>query len=587
MQTRPLAPILLAALLSRATALHAQPAPPAAAGGQPSAPAPDARELARERFERARALFQQQSWAAALAELREALRLFPTWPATSYAAHCLKKLGRFDESLDMYGALLRDFGDKLPDEARQRALQEVEEMRRLVGTIDIDGAELGAAITINQQARGDYPLLAPIRVPAGSHIVRVYKEGFEPFETRVEVAGGTSERVTARLRRLVEMGTLHVHEARGRELSVIVDGVVVGQTGAGPLSVPLSPGKHVVFLRGQGKLGTPPATVTIRVNEASPLRVEAESLDASLRLVPRPFDALVSIDGVDVGRGFWDGGVHPGRHKIEVAAEGFLPEAREVAIQENQREVIVIELSRDPDSPFWRAPPPPPHFMVELGAGAMLAPSLEGDVVGSCVGDCSQGLGVGTTGAIRGGYVLSSGVSFGLMAGYLSVSQRTSSREATLRVGPSRAVTASVDDTVELTGVLAGAWVGYSFVARLPVHLRLSAGGLLGKTSDARLGVLGTSDSPGYPVGTVSQAQAARFFYITPELRVGLPLRRGVEIYAGLEVPALFSLKRQRWSTDQGFYAGPDEGYGWFDDDTWLGGVIFSFVPGFGARFDL
>ena len=32
-----------------------------------------------------------------------------------------------------------------------------------------------------------------------------------------------------------------------------------------------------------------------------------------------------------------------------------------------------------------------------------------------------------------------------------------------------------------------------------------------------------------------------------PELRIGLPLRRGVEIYAGLEVPTFFSLKRQRW----------------------------------------
>src|SRR5262249_18389672 len=98
----------------------------------------------------------------------------------------------------------------------------------------------------------------PLRVLPGSHGVLLYKEGFEPFATRVEVAGGQTTRVPASMRRLKQTGTLQVTEVHGRELDVIVDGTGVGKTSAAPLSLPLAPGKHVVLLRGERHLGTAP-----------------------------------------------------------------------------------------------------------------------------------------------------------------------------------------------------------------------------------------------------------------------------------------------------------------------------------------
>jgi hypothetical protein len=165
-------------------------------------PPESAMNRAKERFERGRELFKQQQWAAALAEFLESRRLHPTLTGAAHAATCLKKLGRFDESLDMFAALLREFGEKMSPEAKQKTLQEIEETRRLVGTIEIDGAEPGATVVVDQQPRGDYPLLEPLRVAAGSHIVRVFKEGYEPFETRLDVAGNTTARASARLRKL-------------------------------------------------------------------------------------------------------------------------------------------------------------------------------------------------------------------------------------------------------------------------------------------------------------------------------------------------------------------------------------------------
>src|SRR5262249_20181463 len=166
------------------------------------------------------------------------------------------------ESLGMYEALLREFPD-LPADTKATAQREIVELRGLVGTIEIDGAELGAGVSVDGESRGDYPLLEPLRVRVGGHVVRVYKEGFEPFERRLDIAGGQRAQVTAHLRALrnEEIGRLQVVELGGKELDVLVDGVAVGKTPRweGPVAV----GNHVVTLRGEGDLGTQPVSVPV------------------------------------------------------------------------------------------------------------------------------------------------------------------------------------------------------------------------------------------------------------------------------------------------------------------------------------
>lgn len=191
-----------------------------------AAPTPDPnKQLAKERFQQGHVLFTQEAWGPALAEMLESIRLYPTAPATAQAAFCLKKLARYDESLELYAKLVRDFGPKLEPASKQQILNEIEETKRLVGIIEIKGSVPGAVIAVDQRKRGDYPLLEALRVPAGSHVVRVHKEGYEPFETLVDVAGATTQHVQAALIKLKATGALQVFESTGKELSVVVDGV--------------------------------------------------------------------------------------------------------------------------------------------------------------------------------------------------------------------------------------------------------------------------------------------------------------------------------------------------------------------------
>ncbi|KYF71954.1 hypothetical protein BE15_27185 [Sorangium cellulosum] len=590
---------LFTALLPRGTAL-AQSAPAAIDGAE------DRRRRAEEHFHKGRRLFGEGAVSAALAEFQESRRLYPTESATRSAALCLERLHRFDEALDLFEAALRDFSDTMDVTAKDADQRGVVRMRGLVGTVDIQGAEPGAAITVDGQSRGEFPLLAPLRVAAGSHGVRVYKEGFEPFETRVEIAGGQTARVSARLRRLRQTGTLQVTEARGRALEVVVDGTRVGTTSAAPMSLPLAPGRHVVLLRGEGRLGTVPVNVTVRVNEVEPLRLEAEVLDAALRIAPVPVDARVSIDAVELGRGVWEGQVRAGKHTVEVAAEGFLPERREVSLRRGGRAALTVPLARDPRSPFWRKPPPPPHFLVEMSTAPLIVPSFGGDVAGTCNEACRSGVGVGGYQVLRGGYEKSSGLSYGVSIGALSATQRISDRSTSLNiVGDPVATTgtpaaradseddAVVHDVLRLRGLFLGAWIGYATDAGLPIRFRLGAGGLSGSMSDGRWGSFTASkrtesgEVQRYAIGTLVQTQPARFVFVTPEVRVGLPLGRHVELNAGLEVPVCFAvLSRPRWSEAQGVDAGAD-GYGWFSADPLVSGAFVLVAPTVGARFDL
>ena len=156
-----------------------------------------------------------------MAEFLASRELYPTRVATNNAAIALRKLQRYDEALDMFETFLRDF--EVPPRERKEAQKQLTELRALVGTIDIVGAEAGASIVVGSVDRGEYPPVKPIRVAAGTHVVRLFKEGYEPFETRIDVAGGSIASVEAKLARL--MPALHVgaiDEPLGRRAGVLL-----------------------------------------------------------------------------------------------------------------------------------------------------------------------------------------------------------------------------------------------------------------------------------------------------------------------------------------------------------------------------
>ncbi|AUX42052.1 uncharacterized protein SOCE26_034770 [Sorangium cellulosum] len=545
-----------------------------------------AREKAAEHYGRGRAFYDKREWSKALAEYAAARQLYPSWTATASAALCLTQLGRHDEALEMFETLLRDFGDRLPAAAKQAAQRQLDELRRLVGILEVDAAEPGALIVVDGRPRGEAPLPAPLRLTSGSHWVRVFKEGFEPFEQRVEIAGDRVVRVSARLRPLLRMGRLRVVEQGGRPLDVVVDGNVMAKT---PWEGLLAPGEHTVVLRGERHLGTPPVRVQVEVDKTVPLTLSAEELASALRVEPVPVNATVAVDGVTVGRGLWEGRLRAGAHRVEIAAPGFLPESRRVVLGRDQIEVARVTLERDPSSPFWRKPARPPRFVVEGILDGMLVPSFGGGVAGTCIRGCDDALGTGLAAVLHAGYELGVGLGFGVTAGYVAASQELDDRETAITpVGLARNL-GTVDDQLTLRGVMLGGWLGFTVPLgeRFPLQFRVGAGALVGSLLDERSG--GTFTASGgapYDINTFTQKHPARFAYVTPEVRIGFPIGRRVQLNAGVALPVLIDLKGSVWDVAQVVPAGTDGRGSFPEKETLVGSVVLTVAPGIGVRYE-
>ena len=200
----------------------------------------------------------------------------------------------------------------------------------------------------------------------------------------------------------------------------------------------------------------------------------------------------MAVDSVVIGRGTWEGRLRAGAHRIEVAATGFVTGAQEVTLPRGERRVVVVALPRDPGSPFWRKPPRPARFFLEVTGGAAVVPSFGGDVVGGCAGACGAGIGIGAHAALHAGYELGGGFGFGLTLGYLFVSQPANGRPAKLApVGAPSPDPGTLSDVIALhRGGLGGAFVGVSIGDRFPVHLRLGGGVAFATVTDTRSGRL-------------------------------------------------------------------------------------------------
>ncbi len=557
----------------------AAPAPPASATAAAQAgsegPTPAMKEEARGHFTKGLGLMQEGAFSAALAEFTASLDLFPTRNATLNAAYCLRKLQRFDDSLDMYERFLRDF-QNIPPEDKSLAQRAISDLRALVGTVDIQGGEPGALISISGVARGEYPPVAPLRVAAGSQLVRIFKEGYEPYETRVDVAGGSFVRVQAKMQALKASGRLKITESGGRTVDVIVDNSVVGQA---PWEGSVAVGKHMVMLRGQGKLGTQPVSAEVKSGALSSLSVRAEELDGALRVTPTPPNALVALNSVDLGSGNWTGRVKSGSQKVEISAPGFLKQTREVKVEAGGISVVNVALERDEDAPQWQKPS---KFFADATIGFAIAPSFGGDVADGCTSGCTGGVGIGPLAQLHAGYERGPGFGIGLTLGYLAAFQDTTNRVAKLTPAVNQPqLLGSGTDHLRLSGFAAGAHLSIRYGEKIPFLARASGGVFFANVRDERTSAF---TEQGFKIDSAAFATDALYAFANPEVRLGYKFTDQFEASLGLQAFLLIATKQPTWDSTIQLKAGNQ--IGTYAPDTLTGQVVFFVVPAVAARYD-
>ncbi len=151
---------------------------------------------------------KDQNYDAALAEFLASRELFPTQVALLNAAISLTRLGRYDEALQMYAELFAAFGASMTPEERALANDEMADLQSRLGELELTVNEPGADVQVDGRDCGSTPLPAALRVAPGTHLVRVTKLGFEPFEGRVVVASQQKRSLRAVLKATPAPATL-------------------------------------------------------------------------------------------------------------------------------------------------------------------------------------------------------------------------------------------------------------------------------------------------------------------------------------------------------------------------------------------
>jgi hypothetical protein len=510
---------------------------PAALWAQAAAPAADAgpddpekrKEEAKVRFQRGLELVQNESWDAALAEFLASRKLFPTRVALKNAALSLRQLKRSVEALAMYNELVTTFGGSIPPEERKTIDDAIAQLKLAVGEVQIDSDQPGSTVVIDGQQQAGATPMAAIGVNAGTHSVRISKEGYESFEAQVLVAGGQRETVHGKLKALSTIGRLVVRESGGKALDVVVDGAVVGKTPRyeGVLAV----GPHTVFLKGEGNLGTAPSQAIVKENQAATLTLAAVELDSEIRIEPVPANASVFVDGVQLGNGVWEGRLQSGAHQIEIAGDGFVAYRKTTSLTKGKKELVKVRLERDLSNPMWSAGFVP-HLYLELFGGGTFGPTGFG---GDPDSDKESGTALGFIAGARGGYQFVKGFSGELGLGFFYLGQTlerkvsaAAEHDVTLRSTNYKDETRFAAPYVELSAA-------YQMLDKTPLTFRLGGGVARAKASfknngtfsgticDGAVDSCDEADMISYDT-KVTIPEEPRFLvvpFVAPEVRIG------------------------------------------------------------------
>jgi hypothetical protein len=433
-------------------------------------PPPDALARAKELFKSGLALLDAGDPERALEHFERSRLLVPGKGNTVNVAVCLDRLGRFDEALEAYEEVLTRFADALAPEDRASIGPAMEALRSKVGSLEVS-ANVDGALVVDGHARGKLPRTTPVRVLAGSHLVRVQKDGYATCEKRVEMASGGAASVDCELAPLAAAGQLRLEDPTNPGASVFVDGALVGTT---PWEGTLGPGAHLVWIEKEGR-GTGPSRAFVVEGQTALVRLTSRPLGPPATIDVEPRTAELSIDDVPLGASAWRGPLPTGPRKIAASERGYVAEVIVLPEPESGGSArrLVVRLRIDPNDPRWPKRPIGAPVVGVFG-GASATSSLGADAEAHCPASCGGSpTAIGFVAGARAGFCFPFGLALEIDGGYLRAETHLSRTVASsfLAAGTKRAITYRLQDDL----VVRGPFFGGSASVRAPANTRVGA----------------------------------------------------------------------------------------------------------------
>ncbi len=507
-----------AALLLNARAGAQAPAAPALPASAEQQPIDRAKALFREGV----ALYQLEDYESALDRYLRSRREYPSGRNTMNTALCLDKLKRFDEALEMYEEVTAKFASELDAENKTAVASAIATLRGRVANLEVS-ANVNGTLLIDGRPRGRLPLTVPVRLLPGPHKLRVVQGGYATFEAMVEVKAGATSTVDARLVPLTIAGGLRVEDPTNLEADILVDGAVIGTS---PWEGTLTPGYHLIQSR-KAERGSRPIRVMVVQGQTALVRLRSEQLGPLARFEVDPVTAELTLEGMVLGKGRWEGVLPMGSYRVAASEPGYqaADSVLSVGPPEGSPRTVHLTLQVDPTHPRW-----PRRPTGHVWAGAMLGlgigPGLRSGPEQDCPGRCSSDPPVsGLLAGARGGYEFPGHLSIEVTAAYLWFAKDLArQRQTQFQAGRAdQLVTYVFDDSLRFRAVMVGA--GASLAAPISsdwwLRSRVTVGVLFARVHDSVRGTAsGTTDQvPAGIVGAGGEVNSTPPF-VMPELVV-------------------------------------------------------------------
>lgn len=151
--------------------------------------AANARAEAKKHFDRALELNEDGQTAEAVIELNRCYELAPHHTVLYNLGQAYITLARPVEAVTALRRYLDEGGAAIKPARHAEVEQEIARQTTRIATLEIRGLPAGAVLTIDGDQVGKGPLVAPVRVGVGKHVVAATAAGYEPAEVQVTVAG--------------------------------------------------------------------------------------------------------------------------------------------------------------------------------------------------------------------------------------------------------------------------------------------------------------------------------------------------------------------------------------------------------------
>lgn len=477
-----------------------------APGEAEAKPGPTVPEQARAAYQQGVAAFDAGDVPRALASFLASRELVPAWNSTMSAGVCLELLGRFDEAFEFYQEVVSLYD-------REDAEAAITRVTKKVGMLRVVGAT-GALVIDGRHRPG--PSNRQVPVTPGRRWVRVVADGHAPFETQVEIVAGETAVLKVKLEPLVRMGGLRVQAEAGR---VLVDGAVVGNA---PWEGSVAPGVRVVQVLTEDS-GSSPAEAVVTENQTSMVQASMKPLGPRHLIDVDPPTAWLTLNGVTLGQGRWDGVLPEGTYDLTAEEEGFFEAERKLDVPRGKYDSVqlTLQLREDPDHPRWPKPPTA-HGWLGVVGGWGLGGSLRSGPERACPDDCSSspsatGFMVGARGSYEFSFPLSLELTVGAMSLWRSVERRIDGSFEHDQV--TYPISYDLEDTVRIRGPFAafGASYGVPFHADWRLAGRTTVGVLFASTTDTVSGMAG--DQP-LLIANAGKPVTSKLLVVMPELGV-------------------------------------------------------------------